>query len=508
MAQNNLVAVGIDSGTQGTKVLLVNFKGEVLARGYAPHPEPTGRRPGEKEQNPEDWIKALKKAWHQALNQSGLSPRKIVSLGVSAQQHGFVPLDKSGRPLRPAKLWNDTSTVNETEAIRQALGGKEKFIEKVGLHLAVGYTASKILWLKKNEPANFKRLKTILLPHNYINFVLTGVAHMEYGDASGTGLMEIRQRKWQPEVLHVIDTNLEEKLPPLSHPRSPVGYVTGRIKDDFNLERVLVAAGGGDNMMAAIGTGNTRAGLATLSLGTSGTIFSYSPQPIIDPQGEIAAFCDSTGGWLPLLCTMNVTNTTEKIKQLFQLSNQNLESLANQSPPGAGGLIFLPFLNGERVPEIPFGKGAFIGLTQHNFSPEYFVRAVLEGTIFNLGYGWARMKQLQLNPSEIRVTGGGAKNKTWLKIAASILNCPLFTLVENEAAAYGAALQSIWTYLQEQGEAISLSELTAHLVKKIPSPIEPDLELVTFYGELQTRFNLAWQSLPWSSLIGQPEEST
>lgn len=507
MNGNSLVAIGLDSGTQGTKVLLVNFKGEVISRGYAPHPAPRGRLPGEKEQNPQDWIKALEKALRQAFQQSRISPHQIVCLGVSAQQHGFVPLDESGRPVRPAKLWNDTSTVNETEEIRQSLGGREKFIEKVGIHLAVGYTASKILWMKKHEPTNFKRLKTILLPHNYLNFILTGVAHMEYGDASGTGLMEIRQRKWHPEVLQAIDTHLEEKLPPLSHPLSPVGYVTGRIKEAFNLDKVLVAAGGGDNMMAAIGTGNTRAGLATLSLGTSGTIFSYSPQPIIDPQGEIAAFCDSTGGWLPLLCTMNVTNTTEKLKQLFQLTNLDLERLADQSPPGAAGLIFLPFLDGERVPEIPLGRGAFIGLTQHNFSLRHFVRAVLEGTIFNLGYGWERMKQLQLNPHEIRVTGGGAKNKTWLKIAASILNCPLFTLIENEAAAYGAALQSIWTYLQAQGETVSLAELTEQLVKKTPFPIKPEPQLAAVYSELQARFNLAWQSIPWDSLANLPEET-
>jgi xylulokinase len=297
---------------------------------------------------------------------------------------------------------------------------------------------------------------------------------MEYGDASGTGLMDIRQRAWHKEVLQAIDSHLEQKLPPLTHPLYPIGYVAGPIKNDFNLDKVLVSAGGGDNMMAAIGTGNTKANLATLSLGTSGTIFAYAPRPIIDSRGEIAAFCDSTGGWLPLLCTMNVTNTTEKIKQLLNLSNQDLEKLAALAPPGSEGLMFLPFLDGERVPEIPLATGAFIGLTQRTFSLPYLVRAVLEGTIFNLGYGWARMKQLKINPSEIRVTGGGAKNKTWLKIAASILNCPLFTLAENEAAAYGAALQSIWTYLYEQGEKVPIQELTENLVKKSSSPVEPE----------------------------------
>ncbi len=499
-----MLALGIDSGTQGTKVVLVNFKGQVLARGQASHPPPFGHHPGEKQQNPQDWIKALKKALGQALKESKIKPQEIVCLGVSAQQHGFVPLDQEGNIIRPAKLWNDTSTVAETEEIRQALGGEKAFIDKVGLHLAVGYTASKILWMKKNEPENYSRLATVLLPHNYLNFVMTGVPHMEYGDASGTGVMDIRRRTWHKEVLQAIDPQLESKLPSLSHPLQPVGYLTGILKEYFNFGKVLVAAGGGDNMMAAIGTGNTSPHLATLSLGTSGTIFFYSPQPVIDSRGEIAAFCDSTGGWLPLLCTMNVTNTTEKIKSLFNLSNQDLEELAEKAPAGAGGLIFLPFLDGERVPELPFAQGAFIGLNRETFSLPSLVRSVLEGTIFNLGYGWARIKELNVDPREIRVTGGGAKNKTWLKITASILQCPLFTLQENEAAAYGAALQSIWSYLNEKGETVSIQEMTANLVKKSSEPVEPDPQVASLYSELQKRFNLAWQSIPWKSFSRIP----
>jgi xylulokinase len=490
-----MYAIGIDSGTQGTKALLVDFKGRVRGHGYSPHRMAEGLRPGESEQEPGIWVEAMERALGWALRGARVNPREVVCLGVSGQQHGFVPLGENGRPIRPAKLWNDTSTVEEAEMIVRRLGGRKKFIRKLGLSLAVGYTASKILWLKRREPRQYARLKTVLLPHNYLNFYLTGTAAMEYGDASGTGLMDIRNRVWHKEAVAAIHPGLRLKLPPLRHPSEPVGLIKRGIAARFGLERVLVAGGGGDNMMAAIGTGNVVPGVCTASLGTSGTVFSHFRKPFIDPEGEIAAFCDSTGGWLPLLCTMNVTNVTEQFKGLFGLKNKDLEALACRAPAGSEGLLFLPFIDGERVPVLPNSSGVLFGLNRRTFSAPYLARAVIEGTILNLGYGFARMRALGLRPAEIRATGGGAGSRLWLQILADVFQTPVVTLAEQEAAAYGAALQSIWAYELERGRDADITDIIAERVKKASRPIEPRPGNAALYRRLQDRFNSLWRSL-------------
>jgi xylulokinase len=263
----------------------------------------------------------------------------------------------------------------------------------------------------------------------------------------------------------------------------------------FGLDRVLVAAGGGDNMMGAIGSGNVTPGVCTVSLGTSGTVYAHSARPFVDPAGEIAAFCDSTGGWLPLLCTMNVTNATELYKAMLKIGNAELEMLASQASPGADGLLFLPFLEGERVPVLPAASGVFFGLTRRNFSLPAMARSILEGTVFNLGYGFARLKSLGLVPQEVRATGGGARSALWLQVLADILETPVVTLEEQEAAAYGAALQAIWTYRREKGGPVKVEEVTGPLVRKGALAAEPRPERRDLYRALQERYNSLWKTL-------------
>jgi D-xylulose kinase len=492
-----MYAIGIDSGTQGTKALVVDAEsGRVLGRGAAPHEMIRGLRPGASEQDPAVWVTALETALRIALKESGVDPSGVISLGISGQQHGFVPVGADGRVLRAAKLWNDTSTVAETEELLASLGGPRSYIEKLGVNLAVGFTASKILWLKKNEPANFRALSKVLLPHDYLNYVLTGIARMEYGDASGTGLMDIRNRRWHPEAVAAVDPGLDKALPEIAHSSEPLGYLKAEVAIAFGFKKVLVSSGGGDNMMGAIGTGNVAPGVCTLSLGTSGTVYSYFREPFSDPEGEIAAFCDSTGGWLPLLCTMNVTNATELFKGLLGgLSNEELDRLAGEAPPGAGGLLFLPFVDGERVPALPDARAAFVGLDRTTFSRSHLARAIMEGTIVNLGYGFGRMKELGLRPSEIRATGGGAKSRLWIQIVADVFRTPVVTLQEQEAAAYGAALQSIWSWRRENGEDLSIRDLAERMVRKGSGAAVPDPARKDFYRDLQDSFNGLWRRL-------------
>jgi len=318
---------------------------------------------------------------------------------------------------------------------------------------------------------------------------------MEFGDASGTGLMDIKKCQWNMEAIDAIGPELKAKLPDLSHPSKPVGHLRKEFSEQFGMAKVLVGSGGGDNMMGAVGTGNVKSGLCTLSLGTSGTISSYFAEPFVDPEGEIASMCDSTGGWLPLLCTMNVTNTTEHLKALFDISNEELDDLSFQAPSGAERLLFLPFIDGERVPVLPLASGVFFGLTRINFNAPHMARAVMEGTILNLGYGFSHMKSLGLIPSEIRATGGGSKSKLWLQIVADIFKTPVRTLKEEEGAALGAAIQSIWNYYESQGNKVKIEDLTEKMVKLEKTVVEPRPEVFALYEELQDRFNSLWQTL-------------
>ncbi len=491
-----MYAIGVDSGTQGTKVIIMNFSGDILGKGYAPHASIEGLSPGESEQAPQVWLEALKKALVKALKKAAIDTHKIACLGISGQQHGFIPLDAHGLPIRPAKLWNDTSSVRETEFLLEKMGGQKQYISKLGINLAVGYTASKILWLKRYEPENYAKLSTVLLPHNYLNYALTGKKTMEYGDASGTGLMDIRKLQWHQEAVTAVDPELEKHLPQLSHPSESIGLMKKEFAKQFGFDNILVSSGGGDNMMGAIGTGNVLPGVVTLSLGTSGTIYAFSDTPVIDSEGEIAAFCSSSGGWLPLLCTMNVTNTTEHLKNLLKITNEELEACASAAEAGAKGLLFLPFIDGERVPALPSAKGVFFGLNKDTFNSSYMARAVLEGTILNLGYGFSRMKSLGINPGEIRATGGGAGNHLWLQIAANILKVPVKKLLEEEAAAFGAAIQSIWNYfIHTRKEPVSIKDLTDVMVKKGKDIVEPEPKTFSRYEDLQASFNSLWQKL-------------
>ena len=397
-------------------------------------------------------------------------------------------MDSDGRVIRPAKLWNDTSTAEECRILIEALGGKDSVIGLVGNTIPPGFTASKIFWLKRHEQRNYEQLDTVLLPHDYLNFYLTGTASMEYGDASGTALMDVRSRKWSEEVVGAIDPGLMEKLPALHPSDEAVGNLRGDVARKLGLgEDVLVSAGGGDNMMAAIGTGNTRSGIVTVSLGTSGTIYAYSESPVVDPEGEIAAFCDSTNGWLPLVCTMNVTVSTELIRALFDYGYVELEDAVSRAPVGSGGLILLPYLHGERTPNVPLGTGVYFGVNERTFKAENIARSAMEGVTMGLNYGFNRMRELGIEPSEIRLTGGGARNRAWRKIAADVFDVEVVALKVEEGGAYGAALQAYWTYLKNVGETVPISEITDRFVEvNESSRVEPDPSNVEVYRRLQS----------------------
>ena len=427
----------------------------------------------------------------QALKKAGAEASEVKAIGVSGQQHGFVPLDREGKVIRPAKLWCDTSTAEECAELTDKLGGLKGAISELGNAILPGYTAGKILWLKKHEPENFARLATVLLPHDYINFYLTGRRVMEYGDASGTALLNVRTRQWSRRALQAIDGELPDKMPELIESDQPVGYLSAQTAELLGLNTsVLVSAGGGDNMMGAIGTGNTREGLITASFGTSGTIYACAGKPVIDPEGEIAAFCDSTNRWLPLLCTMNVTVATGMISDFFKLEIKDFDRLAAEAPAGSEGVLLVPYLEGERTPNVPDGTGVFFGINTRTMKPANLARAAMEGVTLGMNYGLLRLAELGVRPSQIRATGGGAHSPLWRQIMADIFNAEVVTLKVSEGAAYGAALQALWCWENHSGHSVKIQELSDRFVTlNTEERVSPRSENLSLYRDLQNLQN-------------------
>lgn len=480
--------IGIDSGTQSTKSIVFDAdSGRVVGGAARPYELIDGLPAGHKEQNPADWIAATRETIREALEVAGIDRTQVRGIGVSGQQHGFVALDAEDRVIRPAKLWCDTSTSAECDELMAALGGLEKTIELVGNAIPAGFTASKILWMKRQEPELYARLATVLLPHDYLNLYLTGRKCMECGDASGTALLDVRSRAWSQQAIDAIDPELRGKLPELIGADRPAGRLRPELAAEFGLPLdLMVRCGGGDNMMGAIGTGNVREGVVTVSLGTSGTIYACSEKPVIDPRGEVAAFCDSTGRWLPLICTMNVTVATEMVRERFSLSHDELAAAAAQTPAGNDGLLLIPFFEGERTPNVPAGTGVYFGLRDQTFTIGHFARAAMEGTTLGLNYGLNRLRELGLAPTEIRATGGGSRNPVWRQIMADIFNAEVVCVASDEGAAFGAALQALWAFRRSTGSTATIESLCAqYVLLDETTRTRPSPERVELYRKMQ-----------------------
>lgn len=460
--------LGIDCGTQGTKAIILDaISGQVLGQGAAAHTMISGAN-GRREQDTQQWLEAFTLATRQALLAANVDGQSILGIGVSGQQHGLVLLDDQGEVLRPAKLWCDTETSAENDRLLVHLGGEKGSLERLGVVIAPGYTVSKLLWTKEQHPVVFSRIARILLPHDYLNFWLTGRACSEYGDASGTGYFNVRTRQWDLQLLRDIDASgrLQAALPELIDAHQSVGTILPAIAEHLGINpNALVSSGGGDNMMGAIGTGNIQPGAITMSLGSSGTVYAYSEVPKVSPDASVATFCSSSGGWLPLICTMNLTNATGAIRELFNLDLEQFNHLVAQSPIGADGVSMLPFLNGERVPALPHATGSLHGLTLDNLTQANLCRAAVEGTTFGLRYGLDLLRHNGLQSRSICLIGGGSKSAVWRQIVADIMNTPVICTEQSEAAALGAAIQAAWCKSWSNGHENTLADLCQRCVK-------------------------------------------
>ena len=461
--------LGIDCGTQGTKALLIDENGHALGRGYARHAL-IERENGAREQEPQWWVDALRDSVRQALSQA--RGGQVRAVGVSGQQHGLVVLDKAMRVIRPAKLWNDTETAPQNGELIERLGGARACLDRLGIIPLTGYTASKLLWMKEREPENFARIRHILLPHDYLNFWLTGQLCAEYGDASGTAFFNVRTRTWAKEVLDAIDGGtgqLLEALPRLLTPEEKVGTIRAEVAAELGLPlNCIVSSGGGDNMMGAIGTGNVKEGVVTLSLGTSSTVYSFRRRPVLDPTGTVAPFCSSSGGWLPLVCTMNATNVVTQTVRMLGKEIDAIDGALLSTKPGADGLTFFPFLNGERTPDLPRARGSIMGASANNFTSANLIRAVVEGVSFGVLNGLDLMMD-SCQPETIVAIGGGARSPEWRRLLADATGATIQVPADEESGCLGAAMQAMYAHGRASGKAETFEEITGRCVRMLES---------------------------------------
>ncbi len=434
--------LGIDLSTTGAKALLVDGWGEIVASVTTPLTI-SSPRPLWSEQDPIEWQAATTTSIRAVLERSRVPGEDVAAVGLTGQMHGLVALDADGRPLRPAILWNDQRTAAECDIIRERIG-RERLIEVSGNDALPGFTAPKILWVRMHEPDVYSRIHHILLPKDFIRLGLTGTYAMDKADGSGTLLFDLQARAWSAEVTAALEIPLEWLPPTFEGPQ-----VTGTISTEAALATGLAAgtpvvAGGGDQSAQAVGVGAIDPGMVALTLGTSGVVFATTDEPVVEPDGRLHAFCHAIPHrWHLMGVMLSAAGSLQWYRDTLapSLSFDELLAEAETVPAGSEGLLFLPYLSGERTPyPDPNARGAWVGLTVRH-GRGHLTRAVLEGVAFGLRDCFSLFASIGLDaPREIRLSGGGARGPLWRRILASVFDMPLDLVAADEGAAYGAAL--------------------------------------------------------------------
>jgi xylulokinase len=434
--------IGIDSSTTATKALLMAGDGTVTGVATNEYAFETPR-PLWSEQDPALWWTATAASIRQLLATTGVDPASVSGIGLTGQMHGLVLLDGEGEVLRPSLLWNDQRTGAECDEMR-ALLGKKELIRITGNDALTGFTAPKILWVRNNEPQIYAKVKHILLPKDYVRLKLTGTYAMDKAGGAGTQLFDVTQRDWSPKVLEALNID-PAWLPPTFEGTAVTGTLTPQAAAATGLPAgIPVFGGGGDQAAAAVGTGAVSEGIVSLSLGTSGVVFAAAGQPIIEPDGRLHAFCHAVPGMWNLMGVMlSAAGSLRWYRDTLApgVSFDDLLAPVQDIPAGSEGLLFLPYLTGERTPyPDPLARGALVGLTVRH-SQAHMTRAVLEGVAFGLRDSFELMREAGLaGVQQVRITGGGARSPLWRQILADIFGVELVTVNAEEGAAYGAAL--------------------------------------------------------------------
>ncbi len=434
--------LGIDTSTTATKALLIDERGEVVGVAATTYSYETPR-PLWSEQNPSLWWDATIRSIEQLLKETGTAPGEIAALGLTGQMHGLVLLDEHGEVLRPAILWNDQRTGAQCDQIRDRLG-KERLIQITGNDALTGFTAPKILWVAANEPDIYAKARQILLPKDYLRYKLTGEYAMDRAGGAGTLLFDLKNRTWSEEVLAALDIPAEW-LPPTFEGPQVTGAISAEAASATGLaEGTPVVGGGGDQAAQAVGVGAVRPGVIALTLGTSGVVFATTESPLVEPEGRLHAFCHAVPErWHFMGVMLSAAGSLQWYRDTLapEVDFDDLVSEAADISPGSEGLLFLPYLTGERTPHPdPLARGAWVGLTVRH-SRAHLTRAVLEGVAFGVKDSFTLIQNAGLGAIEqVRISGGGAKSPLWCQIIADVLGVELVTVNTAEGAAYGAAL--------------------------------------------------------------------
>lgn len=434
--------IGIDASTTATKALLMNEAGDVLGVAATEYGFETPQ-PLWSEQDPHLWWQGTVNSIQQVLAKTGIAGQDVKGLGLTGQMHGLVLLDKEGEVLRPSLLWNDQRTQAQCDQIRARLG-KERLIQLTGNDALTGFTAPKILWVRENEPDIYARVAHILLPKDYVRYRLTGDYATDKAGAAGTLLLDLRRRDWSAEVLAALAID-PDWLPPTFEGTAVTGTISRTAAEVTGVKAgTPVVGGGGDQAAQAVGVGAVESGIVALTLGTSGVVFASVAEPFVEPDGRLHAFCHAVPDkWHLMGVMLSAAGSLRWYRDTLAPDAEFDELVARTAglPPGCEGLLFLPYLTGERTPHPdPLARGAFVGLTVRH-TKDHMTRAVLEGVAFGLRDSFELMKGAGLPQiNQVRVSGGGAKSPLWRQILADVFNAELVTVNTTEGAAYGAAL--------------------------------------------------------------------
>jgi xylulokinase len=430
------VLIGLDVGTGGARAVAVDESGEVVAEASSEYPLHSPR-PGWTEQDPDDWWEGAREVLENVTTVTG---EHVAGIGLTGQMHGSVFLDSSDEVIRPALLWNDQRTHRQCEEITSAVG-EERLISISGNPALTGFQAPKIVWLRDEEPENFGLVSHVLLPKDYVRLRLTGEYATDASDAAGTLLLDMHARYWSAEILDALEIP-QGWMPEVYEGPEGTGVLRESVAKELGLPQgIPVAAGGGDNAAAAVGTGIVGPGLVNSSVGTSGVLFAHTSKFTPDPSGRLHAFCHAVPGAYHLMgVTLSAGGSLSWWRETLGSDYDELVEAASGVQAGSEGLVFLPYLSGERTPHLdPKARGVFFGLTVRH-GVEHMTRAVMEGVIFSLRDSLEIMRGLGVPVEDIRATGGGARSHLWRQLQADIYGDPIRRTVADEGPAYGAAL--------------------------------------------------------------------
>jgi xylulokinase len=438
---------GIDVGTGGTRAVLIDREGRVISSATAEHAPMSSPRIGWAEQSPEDWWRAACQATKECLAKSPAQAREIAAIGLTGQMHGLVLLDAEDRVVRPAIIWCDQRTEEECREITKKVGA-QRLIELTANPALTGFTLPKIWWVQRHEPELWSRVRSLMLPKDYIRFRLTGERAIDVADASGTLMFDVAHRVWSPPILEVSRID-EAFLPRVFESPAVSGHVNEEGARLSGLRSgIPVVAGAGDQAAGAVGMGIVKAGAVSSTIGTSGVVFAATSKPVLEPEGRIHTFCHAIPDrWHVMGVTQGAGLSLRWFRDQFGRGNDDgrdpydrMGEEAAKTPPGADGLLWAPYLMGERTPHLdPNARGALVGITaQHTRA--HVIRAILEGVAFSLRDSLTLFREIGVPIESIRLSGGGARSAVWQQIQADVYGMPVELIEADEGAAYGAAL--------------------------------------------------------------------